>query len=63
MTLSYLSKHWHGIQQQKTNWADGTSFITQCPIPPNHSFLHQFSAPNQTGTFWFVLPIFKEEER
>lgn len=52
MPLS-TSVHWHGIQQQKTNWADGTSFITQCPIPPNRSFLHQFSAPNQTGTFWY----------
>ncbi|KAG1793124.1 laccase [Suillus plorans] len=51
MPLS-TSVHWHGIQQQKTNWADGTSFITQCPIPPNRSFLHQFST-NQTGTFWY----------
>ncbi|KAG1877372.1 laccase [Suillus subluteus] len=48
MPLS-TSVHWHGIYQKKTNWADGTSF-TQCPIPPNGSFLHQFSAPNQTGT-------------
>ncbi|KAG2143749.1 laccase [Suillus bovinus] len=47
------SVHWHGIQQKKTNWADGASFITQCPIPQNRSFLHQFSAPNQTGTFWY----------
>ncbi|KAG1878718.1 laccase [Suillus tomentosus] len=51
MPLS-TSVHWHGIQQQKTNWADGTSFITQCPISPNRSFLHQFST-TQTGTFWY----------
>ncbi|KAG2144577.1 laccase, partial [Suillus clintonianus] len=47
------SVHWHGIRQKQTNWADGTSFITQCPILPNRSFLHQFSAPNQTGTYWY----------
>ncbi|KAG1764139.1 laccase [Suillus occidentalis] len=47
------SIHWHGIQQKKSNWADGASFITQCPIPQNRSFLHEFSAPNQTGTFWY----------
>ncbi|KAG1743108.1 laccase [Suillus lakei] len=52
MPLS-TSVHWHGIKQQKTNWADGTSFISQCPIPPNRSFLHQFSAANQTGTYWY----------
>ncbi|KAG1792554.1 multicopper oxidase, partial [Suillus subaureus] len=28
MPLS-TSVHWHGIHQEKTNWADGTSFITQ----------------------------------
>lgn len=48
-------KHWHGIHQLKTNWADGTAFITQCPIPQYGSFLYQFSAPGQTGTYWFVL--------
>ncbi|OJA18327.1 hypothetical protein AZE42_02796, partial [Rhizopogon vesiculosus] len=47
------SVHWHGISQLKTNWADGVSFVTQCPIRQNGSFLHQFSAPNQTGTYWY----------
>lgn len=55
------SIHWHGLQQKKSNWADGASFITQCPIPQNRSFLHEFSAPNQTGTFWFVL-LFSDED-
>ncbi len=27
--------HWHGLYQNGTNWMDGTSGITQCPIPPN----------------------------
>ncbi|KAG0704572.1 laccase [Suillus ampliporus] len=52
MPLS-TSVHWHGIRQNKTNWADGTSFVSQCPIPSNQSFLHQFSAYNQTGTYWY----------
>ncbi|OJA14707.1 hypothetical protein AZE42_04374 [Rhizopogon vesiculosus] len=52
MPLS-TSVHWHGIRQKKTNWADGVAFITQCPIPSNGSFLHRFSAPGQTGTYWY----------
>ncbi|KAG2062736.1 laccase, partial [Suillus decipiens] len=47
------SVHWHGIFQNRTNYADGTSFVTQCPIAQNHSFLHKFSAPNQAGTYWY----------
>ncbi|KIK45200.1 multicopper oxidase [Suillus luteus UH-Slu-Lm8-n1] len=47
------SVHWHGISQKKTNYADGTSFVTQCPITPNHSFLYSFSAQHQAGTFWY----------
>ncbi|KAG1780860.1 laccase [Suillus placidus] len=47
------SVHWHGIYQNGTNYADGTSFVTQCPIAQNHSFLHSFSAPNQAGTYWY----------
>ncbi|KAG1759871.1 laccase [Suillus placidus] len=47
------SIHWHGISQNGTNYADGTSFVTQCPITPNHTFTYSFSAQNQTGTFWY----------
>ncbi|KAG8221177.1 laccase [Butyriboletus roseoflavus] len=45
--------HWHGIFQNRTNWADGVSFITQCPIQPGQNFLYQFNAENQTGTYWY----------
>jgi iron transport multicopper oxidase len=48
-----LSQHWHGIFQQTTNWADGASFVTQCPITPKRSFLYKFSVPKQAGTFWW----------
>ncbi|KAI6145124.1 laccase [Pisolithus tinctorius] len=47
------SVHWHGISQLETNWADGTSYITQCPIPANRSFVYQFNAGSQTGTYWY----------
>ena len=45
--------HWHGMFQNGTNWMDGTSGITQCPIPPGSSFLYNFSVPNQFGTYWY----------
>ncbi|KAF5360195.1 hypothetical protein D9758_011376 [Tetrapyrgos nigripes] len=47
------SVHWHGIDQKHTAWADGPSFITQCPIAPFHSFQYQFDVPDQAGTFWY----------
>ncbi|KAG1888706.1 multicopper oxidase-domain-containing protein [Suillus subluteus] len=50
---SVISSHWHGISQNGSNYADGTSFVTQCPITLNHSFLHSFSTQNQAGTFWY----------
>lgn len=30
--------HWHGQLQNGTNYMDGTSGITQCPIPPGMNF-------------------------
>lgn len=47
------SIHWHGIFQNTTNWADGAAFVSQCPIAPNESFLYDFQAKNQAGTFWY----------
>jgi iron transport multicopper oxidase len=32
---------------------DGTAFVTQCPITPEHSFLYEFNAGNQVGTYWY----------
>ncbi|KAK7903304.1 hypothetical protein LTR67_001322 [Exophiala xenobiotica] len=47
------SFHWHGIFQNGTNWMDGTSGVTQCPIPPGKSFLYNFTVDNQFGTYWY----------
>ncbi|KAM6504130.1 laccase 1 [Amanita muscaria] len=51
--LTTTSIHWHGIFQEGTNWADGPSGVTQCPIVPGHSFLYQFTVTDQAGTFWY----------
>ncbi|KAI9511056.1 laccase C [Russula earlei] len=46
-------QHWHGIWQWTTNYADGGAMVNQCPIVPGKSFLYQFNAGNQTGTYWY----------
>ncbi|KAJ6609466.1 laccase [Mycena sp. CBHHK59/15] len=51
--LRGTSIHWHGIFQDNTSWADGPSFVTQCPISPGHSFLYDFTPTRQAGTFWY----------
>ncbi|KAI9511057.1 laccase 1 [Russula earlei] len=47
------SVHWHGIFQKTTNYADGGAMVNQCPIVPKKSFLYQFNAGEQTGTYWY----------
>ncbi|KAA1466931.1 laccase 1 [Dentipellis sp. KUC8613] len=51
--LTSTTIHWHGLFQHGTNDMDGVAFVTQCPIPPNDSFLYNFSVPDQAGTFWY----------
>ncbi|PIL30321.1 transporter [Ganoderma sinense ZZ0214-1] len=51
--LTATSVHWHGLFQHSTNWADGTAFVTQCPITKDHSFQYDFRVPDQAGTFWY----------
>ncbi|KAI0258275.1 laccase [Gloeopeniophorella convolvens] len=47
------SIHWHGLFQKHTNYVDGPAFVTQCPIVPKESFLYDFKALNQAGTYWY----------
>jgi len=47
------SIHWHGLFQNGTNWMDGTVGVTQCPIPPNHSFTYRFNVTSQSGTYYY----------
>ncbi|ESK92808.1 laccase [Moniliophthora roreri MCA 2997] len=51
--LQSTSIHWHGFFQAHTNWADGPSFVNQCPIPHGTSFLYDFPVRDQAGTFWY----------
>ncbi|KAJ7071631.1 laccase [Mycena amicta] len=52
--LKSTSIHWHGLFQPNGNsWADGPSFVTQCPITTNNSFLYTFPSGSQAGTFWY----------
>lgn len=44
--------HWHGLFQNQTQFSDGPSMITQCPIPPGASQVVSFTAA-QSGTFWY----------
>ncbi|TDL20836.1 laccase [Rickenella mellea] len=47
------SIHWHGLFQQRTSYADGPSFVNQCPIAPNTTFTYAFPTDSQAGTFWY----------
>ncbi|KAL4252548.1 Laccase [Abortiporus biennis] len=51
--LKTTTIHWHGFFQKGTNWADGPAFVNQCPIASGDSFLYNFNAPDQAGTFWY----------
>jgi iron transport multicopper oxidase len=51
--LTGTTIHWHGISQHNHNQMDGSAYVTQCPIAPGNSFLYNFSAGHQVGTFWY----------
>ncbi|KAL0937780.1 iron transport multicopper oxidase fet3 [Colletotrichum truncatum] len=46
------SLHFHGMFQNGTNHMDGAVGITQCAIPPGHSFTYDFKF-DQVGTYWY----------
>ncbi|GJN14604.1 hypothetical protein PR202_gb01449 [Eleusine coracana subsp. coracana] len=45
--------HWHGVRQLRSAWADGPSYITQCPIRPGQSYTYRFQIIGQRGTLWW----------
>ncbi|KAK3138582.1 hypothetical protein QOZ80_5AG0370740 [Eleusine coracana subsp. coracana] len=45
--------HWHGVRQLRSAWADGPSYITQCPIRPGQSYTYRFQIVGQRGTLWW----------
>ncbi|RWR81272.1 laccase-12-like protein [Cinnamomum micranthum f. kanehirae] len=48
-----VTLHWHGIRQLRTAWADGPSYITQCPIRPGGRYTYRFTIEDQEGTLWW----------
>ncbi|PKI53840.1 hypothetical protein CRG98_025735 [Punica granatum] len=48
-----LTIHWHGVLQLMTGWADGPSYVTQCPILPGSSYTYRFTIAKQEGTLWW----------
>ncbi|GMI65850.1 laccase 17 [Hibiscus trionum] len=52
-----VTLHWHGIRQLTTGWSDGPSYITQCPIQTNQSYIYNFTITGQRGTLWWHAHI------
>ncbi|PKU67983.1 Laccase-3 [Dendrobium catenatum] len=48
-----ITIHWHGIRQMRNGWADGPSYVTQCPIQPGGTYTYRFKIENQEGTLWW----------
>ncbi|PQE04096.1 putative iron transport multicopper oxidase fio1 precursor protein [Rutstroemia sp. NJR-2017a BVV2] len=51
--VNATSLHFHGIFQNGTNWMDGTTGITQCPIAPGRKFRYEFTVNGQSGTYYY----------
>ncbi|KAF8131812.1 laccase [Boletus edulis] len=45
--------HFHGMFQRKSNWADGATSVTQCPLRQKETFVQKFNTTGQTGTYWY----------
>lgn len=52
-SINSTSIHFHGIFQNGTNFMDGTSGITQCPIAPGRKFRYEFTVNGQSGTYYY----------
>ncbi|KAJ7964263.1 Laccase [Quillaja saponaria] len=48
-----VTLHWHGIRQLRNPWADGPSYVTQCPIQPGATYTYRFTIIDQEGTLWW----------
>jgi iron transport multicopper oxidase len=50
------SIHWHGIHQRDTQFEDGTSQISQCPLKSGGTQHYSFPL-EQIGTYWYVKDL------
>ncbi|KAM3690187.1 hypothetical protein ACJW30_09G103000 [Castanea mollissima] len=48
-----ITIHWHGVFQLLSAWADGPSYVTQCPIRPGQTYTYRFKITGQEGTLWW----------
>ncbi|XP_050244372.1 laccase-7-like [Quercus robur] len=48
-----ITIHWHGVFQLLSGWADGPSYVTQCPIRPCQTYAYRFNITGQEGTLWW----------
>ncbi|KAJ9516034.1 hypothetical protein QJQ45_024447 [Haematococcus lacustris] len=53
-TASGIAIHFHGLSMwDNATWADGTSYVTQCPLQPGSSFTYSFQADESPGTYFW----------
>lgn len=52
-SVNATALHFHGIYQNGTNWMDGASGVTQCPIAPGRKFEYVFNVTGQSGTYYY----------
>ncbi|KAF7076026.1 hypothetical protein CFC21_080740 [Triticum aestivum] len=52
-----MTLHWHGVRQLRNGWADGTAYVTQCPIQTGQSYVYNFTVTGQRGTLWWHAHI------
>lgn len=43
---------WHGVQQRKNSWQDGTAGV-QCPILPGTNYTYKFQVKDQIGSYFY----------
>ncbi|KAK6337348.1 hypothetical protein TWF730_002751 [Orbilia blumenaviensis] len=53
LAVNATAFHWHGLFHNGSNWMDGTTGVTQCPIPPGESFTYEIKTEGQYGTYWY----------
>ncbi|ROT41462.1 iron transport multicopper oxidase FET3 [Sodiomyces alkalinus F11] len=44
--------HFHGMRQIQTNFMDGASVVTQCPLGPGDTITYRFTV-DVPGTYWY----------
>lgn len=42
----------HGLKQFRNGWADGPTYITQCPIQTGNSYTYNMTVTGQRRTLW-----------